>query len=243
MPTEILFPDISLQLRDSVRDLFEETRSKIPMETGSHRTRRWNRTAPRIYELSWDMSQEEFALFDEWYQYTINGGDLPFDIPIQDDLGDQAWLTAQGVEDYEATCINGFDWQVSWKIRSVQPIFYGRVPLPFSGRGQIGVRGFGQLQVLKPLYGRASIDVTGEVFVPPPPPAGKGVIGITARGMLLPRPLWGASVVEVVATGRLLELGESSLVLQFDDVAWTPPDGDDVVLQFDDVVYMPPSVS
>jgi hypothetical protein len=245
MTTEIVFPDIALPLRDSVVDTFEDTRSKVQMETGATRIRRRNRTAPRIYELSWDMSQEEFALFDEWYQYTINGGDLPFDIQIQDDLGDLAWLTAKGLDDYSAKCINGFDWQVTWKVRSTQPIFYGRIPVPFSGRASIGVQGLGDLEVLKPLYGISSIGiVAGTVFVPPGPLMGvAGPSGIVlGTGNLLGRPLWGMSVVSITATGMFLDLGESEVILQFDAVSWTPPDGDDVVLQFDDVEYMPPSV-
>lgn len=244
MATEIMFPDITLPLRDSVKDLFEETRSKVQMETGAHRMRRWGRRTPRIFELIWDMSPEEFFKFDEWYQYTINGGDLPFDIQIQDDLGDVAWLTAKGLDDYEASCSNGLDWRVTWKVRSIEPIFYGRIPVPFSGRGSFEMHGFGQLQVLKPLYGFTSVGiVSGEVFIPPPPPGGRASMGMVAgKGNLLARPFWGATIVGVTATGRFLDLGESSLILQFDDVVWTPPDGDDVVLQFDDVLYMPPSV-
>ena len=190
------------------------------------------------------MSQDEFFKFDEWYQYTINGGDLPFDIQVQDDSGDLAWLTAKGLDEYQASCINGFDWKVSWKVRSIEPLYYGRVPLPFSGRTTIGLQATGELLVLKPLYGATSLGITsGTVYVPPPPPAASALLGLTnVTGQLGARPFWGATIVGITATGRFFDLGESELILKFDDVSWTPPDGDDVTLQFDNVPYVPPSV-
>jgi hypothetical protein len=247
MTTEILFPDITLPLRDSVRDLYEESRSKIAMESGPNRMRRWNRVTPRIYELVWDMSQEEFAIFDEWYQYTINGGDQPFDIQIQDDLGFIGWITARGVADYSADVIDGPgpNWRVSWRVRSVQPIFYDRVSPQWRGQASFGMLNHGNLQVLKSLFGTATMGITlAKVFIPPPPPHASGDMGVViAKGRLYPRPYWGAAIIGVTATGRLIDLGDPSLILQFDAVSWTPPTGDDVTLQFDDVFYVPPSVS
>lgn len=247
MSSEIAFPNITLPLRDSVRDLYEESRSKVQMESGPNRMRRWNRVTPRIYELVWDMSQEEYAIFDEWYQYAINGGDLPFDIQIQDDLGNVSWLTARGISEYTADVIEGVgpNWKVSWRVRSIQPIAYNRVPPVWRGLGVMGMQNVGELEVLKSLFGKASVGIVrGKVFIPPPPPGGRGSMGlVSGKGALRPRPYWGAAIMGITAQGRLIDLGEPTLILPFNDVVWTPPTGDDVTLQFDDVFYVPPSVT
>lgn len=113
------------------------------------------------------MSAEEFQTFDEWFNFTINGGELPFDVPIQDDSGSVAWITARGVGEYTAECIDGFSWQVSWRVRTVEPIFYVRELGTLRGYGHAGAFGQGNLQVLKPFYasGRAGLlDATGVII-------------------------------------------------------------------------------
>lgn len=247
MPTEIRAPlTLPLPVGNSLRDSAEESRSEVQMEVGVSRRRNRYRVTPRVFELLWDVTLDQYQDFDNWYQYTIEGGSKPFDVQFVDELDVVAWRTVYAIGEYSAKLMDGYSWQIRMTVRSITDPFYARSSGTDELRSlcSLKVVATGNLQVLKVLRGAASIGIkSAKTYVLPNPMGGFIELKLTAPGFIRPKPVWGVAGLYLTTSGRLNDMGDPSLVLQFDGVSWTADDGGSMLLQFDNVYYIPPSIS
>jgi hypothetical protein len=245
MPTSLRTPlELLPPIRNSYSDTYEETRSRIEMEIGVDRVRNVTRSAPQLFSVEFDTTAEGYAVFEKWFETYLKGGERPFDTQLSDNTGLLTWYTVYWIGPYKAEVVDTLNWRITGTLRSIDPPFEYRPSGTDELRGsaKIDVSAVGNLLVQKVLYGFADMVVSAKGFLDAIPTYGGALITLNATGYLEARPLWGAALLEVTATGQLQELGEPELILQFDSVIYTPPDGDDVQLQFDDVEYLPPSI-
>lgn len=118
-PATLLPPD-----RDGYGDTFEETRSKFQPEVGSSKIRRRMRVPPRWFNLVWTLSDEQYSIFDQWWQNDIAGGGKLFDIQLSDDYDALTWYTVYGPIPYEAQRLEeSACWIVRWRVRALGDTF------------------------------------------------------------------------------------------------------------------------
>lgn len=157
-PAQLPRPD-----RDTYQEAFEESRSRVPMETGSQRQRRRRSLAPRTFTLTFNFSLAQYATFDNWYQNDIKGGSLPFDIELLNDDNDVVWFTVYQIAEY-SYAIRGValdTWQISWVVQSRLPSFVTRVPgtNELSGVSLNTMTNTGNLEVKKSFFGKSVIEM------------------------------------------------------------------------------------
>ena len=188
MPTSIRFPS-SLQIadREGHGDTFEEIRSAFEPEVGAVRRRNRMRMAPRIFNLQWVFTQDDFHTFDVWWQDTIRGGEHEFDVQLLDDDETLVWYTVRALGSYKAAIDEEYQWQVSLRVRTLSENFGTyRAPGTNELRGQtsIGVsKATAAIRIDKVLRGKTTVGLTasGRLTIPP-------LRGIVTVGMYqLPR--------------------------------------------------------
>lgn len=185
MPTGIRFP---LPQPGSIADTYDETRSSVDMEAGPARVRNKMRTAPRVFDVQWLMSQSAYETFDRWWQFTIKGAEREFDVQLLDDDETLVWYTARWIGEYSAS-INSerYEWTVSGKLRALGDSFLVRPSGTdeLQGRASVGMTARGELRAVGVrLYGRASVGISAIARLDSLPFYGSASVGISARGSL-----------------------------------------------------------
>lgn len=177
-PSELRLPD-----REGYADIDEETRTEFQPSTGAVRRRHKYRTTPRVFDVQWTFTQNEYSIFDYWVQYTIDGGAAQFDIQLLDDDETVVWYTVSAIGEFSYEILEAegeLRYQVRWRLRARTAHFgetrpastdelYGRttpevvgsgtlhVYTPFRGLADVGILSAKARLNLLPLYG--SIDV------------------------------------------------------------------------------------
>jgi hypothetical protein len=181
-PAELRPPD-----RPGYGDSFSDIRSATEMEIGTIRRRNKMRVAPRTFTLQWTFTQAHYAIFDYWWQHTIQGGLKPFDIKLLDDDETLVWygVTVVGGT-FRAEIVHELEWRVSFRVKALAPHF-GTNRLSgtdeLNGRANIGLSASGNLFVYTPFYAKSEpgLTATGVLNV-------IGMIGEAEVGMYqLPR--------------------------------------------------------
>lgn len=164
MTTGIRFPvDLPLPSRDYA-DEDEASRTAFEPEIGTARRRQKYRATPRLFEVSFDFTQAQYAIFDVWWQNTIRGGELPFDVLLLDADETPTWFTVHWVGEYEAEVVGVMDWRVRGTLRAVEGTFGTTRPSgtdELRGIANLEVSARGDLLISKKLRGIASLDVVG----------------------------------------------------------------------------------
>lgn len=201
MPTGLRYPaDLPPPDRDDYREAFEEIQRSLEMEAGTVRRRNRMRAAPRRFDLAIPLTQNEFALFDAWWQDTIKGGEREFDIQLLDDDagGALVWYTVRVVDGvYSAEVGETMDYRVSFTVRAVGESFPTRAAGTDNLRSEItvGVQAApGRILIFTPYRGNLAVGFTNARAVfSLPPLQGSSAVGLLSftRGRLFPRPLFG----------------------------------------------------
>lgn len=213
MATGICFPaDLRVPDRDGFGDTFEEIRSAFVPEVGSTRRRNRMRTAPRVFDLQWVFTQDNYHIFDAWWQNTIKGGEQAFDIQLLDDDETIVWFTVHALGEFKSEIVNELEWRVTLRVRALEENFGTMRPSgtdELGGRAVVGVaQGTGAIKAYTPIRGKATVGLTatGRFNV-------TGLFGLATpgmfrlpRGTLAPIPLRGTAIIGLTATGRL-EIG------------------------------------
>ena len=212
MTTGIRFPsDLPLPDRSDYRETFEEIRRSLEMESGTQRRRNRMRAAPRRFDLSFQLTQNEFAAFDTWWQSTIRGGEREFDIQLQaDDAGEAlVWYTVRVVDGvYNAEVNERMEYRVTFTVRAVAEGFATRISGTDELRAdlRIGLQSAkANALIYSPYRADTSVGVTyARAVFNLPPLRGATAVGLLqyTRGRLLPRPLFGAAVLGMRAQAR-----------------------------------------
>lgn len=198
VPTSIRFPpDLRLPDREGYGDADEETRTEFQPSTGAIRRRHKFRTAPRVFDVRWTFTQQEYYIFDFWVQNTIDGGALPFDIQLIDDDETIVWYTVTAVGEFKYQILEAegeLRYQVSWRLRARKASF-GEIRAPgtdeLRGTAFPGLTTYGTLLVYTPLRGRPG---TG---------SGSGNVGVrSAKARLNLPPLRGSIDVGMYSLPR-----------------------------------------
>lgn len=241
-PPEVRQPD-----NDGYSDGYEETRTTTEMETGAPRVRNKMRTAPRTFRIRWTMTNEVYKVFDIWWQETVRGSEREFDTQLLDDDEVLTWFTVRFVEGtYNAQIDENDKWIVSGTLRTTEDGFLDRPAGTdeLHGEANFSFLATGAMLIDKVLFGAASLGIksaTAKFKVNPF--HGQASIGLkTVHGRLRPRPFYGKARFPFSASAQLARFGDDELILKFDAVTYTPPDGSDVTLQFDSTVYYPPHI-
>jgi len=199
MPSGIAFPmDLPVVSRPGHGDMFEEIRSSFEPEVGVARRRNRMRVAPRIFDIQLDLSQDEFSIFDYWWQDTILGGEKEFDIQLLNDDNVLVWYTVNVLGEYSADVTKTMDWIVSFKVRAKLDAF-GTIRVPgtdtLAGTADVGLSSTsGGLLAYTPFYGSGTIDLTatGEFNI-------TGLLGAADVGLYwVP---WGKLQITLAGTG------------------------------------------
>lgn len=210
MPSGVVFPiNLPVVSRPGHGDMFEEIRSSFEPEIGVSRRRNRMRVAPRIFELQLDLSQDEYQIFDLWWQDTIKAGELEFDIQLLNDDNVLVWYTVNVLEEYSADVTKTMDWLVSFKVRAKLDHFgITRDPgtSELLGTADIGLTSAaGALQVYTPFYGTVTLDLTatGEFNI-------TGLLSSAEVGMYwLPR---GTLLISLAGSGSIgMDSGNGNL--------------------------------
>lgn len=165
MPTGIRLPlELPLVTRTSHGDTFEEIRKAFEPEIGVIRRRNRMRVAPRIFDCQLELSQDEYSLFDNWWQDVIKGGERDFDIQLLDDDYTLVWYTVHVIGEYTAEVIDPMDWRVSFRVKALGDSFgpiRGSGTDELGGRVTVGVSNpLANIRVYAPFYGRVLPEVT-----------------------------------------------------------------------------------
>lgn len=231
MSTGIRFPvDLPVPGRSGYGDTEEPTRSEFRPEVGMGRRRQKYRSTPRIFEVEWTFTQDQYTIFDTWWQETIQGGALPFDIQLLDDDETLSWFTVYWLEEYEAEVVGVMDWRVRGRLRATEATFGTTRPSgtdELNGSASITVAGTGDLLVSTSLRGAASIDITGTGRLKPIDMRGETTLLLTSAtgGRIKVGVFRGAATIGVDATGQI-EIGTigyfPELSRQWMGMAWAP---------------------
>lgn len=198
--------EVGLPSSESYGDTYEETRSRTEMDTGSPRMRNKMRTAPRLFDVSWKLTQADYQAFDSWFQDTIKGGLMEFDIQLLDDTEDLVWYTARFVDGTYTATIDAWDnWIVSGTVRALGDPFEVRVPATDEIEGRVAFRmtNTGAMVVGKALFGRSSLGLTSaRGAFRPPVIYGRGTMKINyGKGNLQTREPWyGRASISLTGT-------------------------------------------
>lgn len=248
MPASLRTPSALHQPdRDGYSDTYEETRSRVEMDTGPARVRNKTRSAPRIFSVTWRLTNDLYSVFDRWWENDLKGGSLDFDTQLIDADETLTWFTLRVLDGvYRAQVIgDGQGWLVTTTVRALGPSFLYRP----SGTDELESNAVyqynapGELFVPKVLRGIRDVEFTGSGTLAFLPLRSFRDSQFTGSGRLLARPLFSDTRYEFTNTGQLEQLGDPALILKFDAVTYTPDNGGTVELKFDADVYYPPRIS
>lgn len=203
MSTGIRFPvDLAPPDRDGYGDEFEDTRGKFAPEIGANRRRQRMRATPRTFTVQWTMSQADYHIFDVWWQNTIKGGAMPFDILLLDDDETLTWFTAYWVGEYDAEIVGVMDWRVRGTLRTIAETFGTVRPSgtdELKGQAAIGIgAATGDMLIAKVLKGTATVGLaTVEGHLSLPPLHGSAEVGMYSQptAKFGPMPFHGSAAV------------------------------------------------
>jgi len=131
MSSSISIPaTLPIPQRDSFSSTYEQPNSRTEMEIGAPRQRRTKSIAPKLFTLTFVMNGTQFQQFEYWYQNSIKGGSLLFDMQLLDDDNTLVWYTVNIVGEYSyANVGTAFDrWTVTMTVRSKLASFAVRNP-------------------------------------------------------------------------------------------------------------------
>lgn len=198
---------------------------------GPPRRRNLTRSVPRVFECTWTMSQDDFNLFDNWWQFSIKGGSLEFDIELSDDDSGLTWYTVRALGEYKAEIIGEMmEWRVSMTLRAMGETFGTTRPAgtdELGGAGRAGITSaVGKALIYTPFRGSTSIGIRATVGrLDKPLLQGRASIGIySTRAAFGPFPFAGRSVLGILDTEGFLYIPVihyySELSRQWMDVDW-----------------------
>jgi hypothetical protein len=182
-------PDVPVPDREGHDNSFEDHRTEFQPVTGAIRRRAKYRSVPETYSVQWTLTFEEFSAFDYWYQYTIRGGELPFDLQLLDDDATLTWYTARGVGpiSYEIIDPQGvIGYVIKWKLRVLggdHGTFRPSGTDQLRGATSVGVTTAGNLFSYTPFHGRASSGISATARIAPVL-GGRTTVGVSARAYL-----------------------------------------------------------
>lgn len=202
--TGIRFPvELPLPLREGYAVDYEETRRRVQPEVGSSRQRRLFRSEPRLERLVWSFTQQQYRLFDLWWQNTIESGAREFDVLLTDLGSGTVWFTARWFGDYEAVIDNtGYRWRVSAVFRLIGEPFADRPSGTdeLIGRTSVGLTASGNLRVDKQMRGAVTLEVTGRGRLNGSGGFPVALLTITGTGRIPLGPMRGSTTIGVTAT-------------------------------------------
>lgn len=151
---------LPLPQRDTLSTTFEQVNGRTVMEIGAARQRRLRSIAPRLFSVSLVLNAPQFQQFEYWYQNSIKGGALVFDMQLLDDDNTLVWYTVNIVGQYTYENIGTADtqWLVRITVRSTLPAFSVRDPgTALIGRIDVGTELLGNLSVPFVMRGMVSV--------------------------------------------------------------------------------------
>lgn len=192
MASNIRFPaELPIALRDSYSETYEQIHRATQFETGTVRRRARMRISPIQFGLNFTLSEEEFRVFDNWWQFTVLGGQNLFDIQLMDgdDIDPLLWYTVSVINgQYTLDVTQSYVFEVAFTVRCVNPPFLNRTSGTDELRGtcRMGMQSLlGNALIFTPLRGSASL----------------GLNSISAISNL--PPLRGTSMTYFIGRGRL----------------------------------------
>lgn len=198
---------ISIPQRDSFTDGFEFANLRTQFEIGAPRSRRMRTLAPRLFSVTFVCDAQQFQEWEYFYQDTIKGGSLPFDILLLDDDNSYVWFTVNTVGDYTYNNVGtAYDrWNVVVALRSKYPSFSTRDPgtSELGGLASVGADIFGGLHIPYVMKGLSSIDVLLEGKIASDPMRGLITIDTFASSQLQSQPPAGLITLDTILSGRL----------------------------------------
>lgn len=228
MPTGVRFPAIlPIPTRDGYSETYRESRSEVEMDSGLPRRRIRFRNPPKLIDLRWEFSQDEFHVFDYWWQVDIAGGSIEFDVQLLDD-DDVVWYTVAVVGEYKAEVDPVMNWQVTLKV-SAKENHFGSIRESgtdeLSGKSFVKLSGAGNLLIPRTVRGNADLGLSAHAQLNPPPlrgsasfglsnnprarftpeaqPLGHADLGLSAIGRLNPFVLHGGTSLGILGSGKL----------------------------------------
>lgn len=222
---------LPLPQRDSLSATFEQVNSRTEMDLGAPRQRRMRSTAPRHFSVSLLLTAMQFQQFEYWFQNSIKGGSLVFDMQLLDDDNTLVWYTVNVIGEYTYQNVGtaSDQWMVRMTVRSKLPSFttrdsgteligridvgtelQGNLYVPFTMRGAVSVGT--ELQGLirtTAMRGRidAGADLSGQLSIPTPNLLGRIDVGTTLSASLSivsPLDTYTASLAYAFARQRLI---------------------------------------
>lgn len=207
MSSGVIFPSSLPHPLPDYTDQYVETRSAFESETGYVRRRRRASVPPRKFELHWDLSLEQYKVFDDWFQNTLTAGSRPFDIQLLDDDFTLVWYTLHVTDvKYVAESTETMDWRISLQTQTIDEYFEHRAPS--SSDLEAFAEGLG--------YAIGTLKDPGSILL------GYTLGESTAIARFLPT-LLGFSDGETSSTGRIIinlrghAFGEMFMTAYFDD--------------------------
>lgn len=88
---------------------------RTEMEVGAARQRRITSQPPSRISLVWNFTQEEFAIFEAWWHYTVQQGQAWFDMSLANGLG-YATQSCRFTGPYKADHLKGFNFRVDAEV-------------------------------------------------------------------------------------------------------------------------------
>ena len=198
-------PQIPLPDKVGYGDTYEESRTTSVMESGPPRIRNKFRTAPKLIDVQFSLSQYEYQIFEVWWQEAIRGGELEFDIQLIDDTETVVWYTCRWLGgSFTAEIAVDNDWVVAGKLRTIGGPFDIRPADTdeLEGLSRLLTIANGSLLIGKTLRGKSvlSIAAKGKLYSPI---FGKATLQIVTKGRLAPYELHGLVQLSIVAEGEL----------------------------------------
>ena len=184
MASGIQIPDeLGPPNRGGYEDTYEETRSDVPMDIGPSRMRQLFSVTPRLFNVSWEWTPLQYGIFEQWWQESIGAGIAEFDIQLLDNNEILKWFTCTFAEGkFSANITRGQVWNVSARLRTIEPSFAVRLPTTdkLNGRANLKfVRARGYLPRPVQMYGAASFGPkVRSAFLPPVEMSGRAKLGV-----------------------------------------------------------------
>lgn len=179
-PADLRPPD-----REGYSDNYEVIQSEFVPEIGASRRRNRFTTAPREFSVEWIFTQREFAIFDEWHETAICGGEREFDIQLLDDAYALVWYTVTAPEPFRYEIVEPegvYQFRVTWKLRAKSPSFGTIRP---SGTDELGgsciagvFNASGKLKVYAPFFGTCEPSVSATLRTLLSPLSGVSEVGM-----------------------------------------------------------------
>lgn len=209
MATGIRFPSqLRVPDRNGYAEVYEDTRSAVEMEIGAVRRRNRHRKPPRLFDLQWTFNQDDFQVFDIWWQDTIAGGAKQFDIQLLDSDETIVWYTVTAKGEYRAEVVNELEWRVTMQVKALDDNFGTTRPTgtdELRGLLEAGVTARGTLLIARTVRGTTTVGVTATARFSLPAMRGIAEVGMfrTPRARFGAFPLTGVATVGVTGSTKL----------------------------------------